>query len=213
MDIWKADQNVVALVYQRIDAAFPELIELKGGRIAVLMHEKAKEKHKVVEYGTIKKAPPLLALLTDKTVKYEFVMSLAADRWQNNLDEAQRIAVVDHLLCSLTPRLDETTNEVKYDIRPPEVQVYLREVEIHGIWWPESEVVEQMFAKWMGPVARSTPTTRTVGMAPPTFAAAPAAGPKLPPKKVTAKPKKDVEGDTDGDDLDLPFVDGPILSN
>jgi hypothetical protein len=222
-DVWKADQNVVALVYQRIDAAFPELIELKAGRIAVLMHEKASEKHGTVVYGTLKKAPSLLALLTDKAFKYDFVLSIAADRWQNNLDDAQRMAVIDHLLCGLTPKLNETTNEIKYEIRPPDVQMYLREVELHGIWWPDSQALEQMFAKWAGPAAQATPITRNVGIAPPIFAAKPAAastasaipGVRLPPKKGSKQTPRDKDGDLDGNDLDLPFVDddGPSLTN
>jgi len=213
MDPWKADQNVVAMVYKRIDDAFPELTELKDGRIAVLMHEKAKEKNGRVEYGTLKKAPPLLALLTDKVVKYQFVLSIAADRWTNNLDDAQRMAVIDHHLCGIVPRLDETTNEVKYDLHPPNVQMYTREVEIHGIWWPDSELVQQMFSKWMGPVSKSPPVNRTVGIAPPSFPTS-TPGPKLPPKKSAAKAKpRDEDGDLEGDDLDLPFVDGPSLTN
>lgn len=216
-DVWKASADVVALVKQRIDHHFPELIELKADRIAVLMHEKASEKHGTVVYGTLKKAPPLLALLTDKAYKYDFILSFAADRWQNQLDDAQRAAVVDHLLCGLTPKLNETTNEIKYEIRPPDVQMYVKEIENHGIWWPDSAVVEQMFAKWMGPVAKAAPTTRGPGIPPPGFVAASTPpGPKLPPKKgapVKAKPR-DKDGDLDGDDLDLPFVEGgPTLTN
>lgn len=217
-DIWKADQKTVAMVDQRIDAAFPHLTELKKGKIAVLFHEKAREKHGVVEYGTIKKAPPLLALLTDKTFTYEFLISLAADRWNNNLDDAQRMAEIDHLLCAVAEVTNSTTNDVKYELRPPEIVAYAREIELHGIWWPDSNTIEQMFAKWLGPVGSTTPTTRGPGIAPPVFAQPTPAAPtiKLPPKKggVAAKQKpRDKDGDLDGDDLDLPFVDDGPMSN
>ncbi len=212
MDVWKANSDVVALVGQRIDAAFPELLELKDGRIAVLMHQKAREKHGVVEYGTLKKAPPKLKLLTDGLVKFEFELSLAADKWEV-LDNAQRIAVIDHLLCGLVPVHVESSNEVKYEIRPPDLQVYLKEIDLHGFWQPDSEALERAFSKWLGVAPKSTPSVRPqtpVASSPPTKP-----GPKLPPKKGTASTKpRDKDGDLEGDDLVLPFVeDAPPLSN
>lgn len=221
-NFWKASKEVVQAVNQRIDRIFPELVELKADRISVLFYEKAKEKHGVVEYGFIKKAPPLLVLLSDKTINYEFIIYLAADRWENTLNNEQRDALIDHFLCSIIQVEDEKNQQVKFELRPPDIQMFSREVEHHGIWWPDSEALDHLFAKWVGPGATSTPTIRPTkaatppsasakkggpGIQPPTFAAA---GPKLPPKKAGSVPKGRPATDAEGDDgLDLPFVDGP----
>ena len=64
---------------------------------------------------------------------YEFVIELGADCW-NNLNEAQRLALLDHLLCFIGGEEDEKSGEMKYFLSTPDVYYFSEEVERNGSW-------------------------------------------------------------------------------
>lgn len=211
MNIWKAGNDVTDLVAKRIDKAHQEITELKQGGIIVLMTEKAKEKDGRVEYGTIAKAPKLLPLLTDKKYEYKFVITIGADHW-DRLNDEQRVALIDHFLCGITCKYDEKNETVTYVLKPPDIQMYTREIEHHGIWMPDSDALDRVFTKWYAPVSGGTPVVRSSSASPaspitPAVSAppaSPAANVRMPPKKATkvqsgkkAPEQKEEEDDDD----------------
>lgn len=63
----------------------------------------------------------------------DFVMEIALDVW-NPLAPRQRTALVDHLLTRCVGDEDEKTGEMKWSLRPPEVQEFSEVAERHGQW-------------------------------------------------------------------------------
>jgi Putative phage metallopeptidase len=63
----------------------------------------------------------------------DFVLEIALDVW-NPLNPMQRNALVDHLLTRCVGEEDEKTGEMKWRVRPPEVQEFPEVAERHGQW-------------------------------------------------------------------------------
>lgn len=63
----------------------------------------------------------------------DFVMEIALDCW-NGLEPNQRVALVDHLLSRCVGVEDDRNGEMKWSIRPPEVQEFPEIAERHGQW-------------------------------------------------------------------------------
>jgi hypothetical protein len=63
----------------------------------------------------------------------DFVLEIALDCW-NGLEPNQRIALIDHLLSRCVGEEDEQNGEMKWKIRPPEVQEFPEIAERHGQW-------------------------------------------------------------------------------
>lgn len=63
----------------------------------------------------------------------DFVMEVALDCW-NGLQPNQRIALIDHLLSKCVGVEDNKTGEMKWSVRPPEVQEFPEIAERHGQW-------------------------------------------------------------------------------
>jgi hypothetical protein len=85
--------------------------------------------------GTVKKASPLERRLASKDSGEEpnFIMIVALDVW-NNLQSSQRTALIDHLLTRCTADEDDSGGEIKYGVRPPEVQEFPEVAGRHGRW-------------------------------------------------------------------------------
>jgi hypothetical protein len=148
MDIWKADKKIMAMVSDLIAKYHPHLALIED-EIGVIFKEKASEVAGVILLGKTKKAPSLMPVLTDKKFNYKFLIEIGADEWNNTLDDRQRLALLDHHLCSMMAEENPQTGEIKYTIRPPDFVGYVDEVKRWGMWRPHDDetmsAVEKMF--------------------------------------------------------------------
>ena len=147
-DMWKAGQDVVDTVHDLISKYHPHLLTMQD-EIAIVINEKAGKAGETIVLGKATKAAPLLGVLTDKD--YKFVLYVAADEWQS-LNDKERTALLDHLLCACRVKEDKKTSALKPYLQPPPAY-YKEEVERHG-WWrtgkvapPEKSLIEDIFGK------------------------------------------------------------------
>lgn len=84
--------------------------------------------------GYIKKASPMERHIAGD--ECDFIMVVCLDVW-NDFNQAQRTALVDHLLCRCVATESESSGEMKYSIRPPAVQEFPEIAERYGQWNPE----------------------------------------------------------------------------
>jgi hypothetical protein len=147
MEVWVVEDDIMESVRELIANHHPDLVPVEK-EIAVVYREKAAKAGDVVQLGKARKAPPLLGVLTD--TKWKFVLEIAHDEWQN-LNNKQRLALLDHLLCSCRTDEDEVTGDVKKHYLVPAIPYHKEEVERHG-WWrtghtkpPEPTLIEQIF--------------------------------------------------------------------
>lgn len=149
MERWKAGPDVMKKVKSLIAKYHPHLA-LVEDEIAVVFREKAVEKSGKVLMGNTSKATPLLEVLTDKKFGYRFIVELGADVWQNELDDRQQLALLDHHLCAMKVE-DDGQGGRKYSLRPPDFVGYKEEVERWGMWRPMDDdtlsIIEQMFGE------------------------------------------------------------------
>jgi hypothetical protein len=129
-DVWKADDEVINTMKDLIAKFHPHLA-VCDDEIAVLFKEKASEVGDVVIAGKSAKAPALIAVLGE--IKYKFVITLAADVWQD-LDSKEKVALLDHHLCACRAVENPQTGESKFSLAPPDVAFYKGEIERHGLW-------------------------------------------------------------------------------
>lgn len=69
----------------------------------------------------------------------DFVLEIALDCW-NGLEPNQRTALIDHLLSRCVGVEDSRNGEMKWSIRPPEVQEFPEIAERYGQW--NDELIE-----------------------------------------------------------------------
>jgi hypothetical protein len=129
-DKWKAGPEVQDQINHLIGNAHPHLADIMDD-IVVIFKEKCSRKGGRPILGKTSKAPAILSVLGEHT--YEFVIELGADCW-NNLNEAQRMALLDHLLCFIGGEEDEKSGEMKYYLSTPDVFYFSEEVERNGSW-------------------------------------------------------------------------------
>lgn len=149
MDVWKVkdEDGIMESVRELIANHHPDLVAVEK-EIAVVFREKAASAGDLVQLGKARKAPSLLGVLTD--TDWKFVLEIAHDEWQS-LNNKQRLALLDHLLCSCRTDEDETTGDVKKCYIQPPIPYHKEEVERHG-WWrtghmtpPDQTLIEQIF--------------------------------------------------------------------
>jgi len=129
-DKWKAGPEVQEQINHLIGNAHLHLVDIMDD-IVVIFKEKCSRKGGRPILGKTSKAPAILSVLGEHT--YEFVIELGADCW-NNLNEAQRLALLDHLLCFIGGEEDEKSGEMKYFLSTPDVYYFSEEVERNGSW-------------------------------------------------------------------------------
>ena len=129
-DKWKAGPEVQEQINHLIGNAHPHLVDIMDD-IVVIFKEKCSRKGGRPILGKTSKAPAILSVLGEHT--YEFVIELGADCW-NNLNEPQRLALLDHLLCFIGGEEDEKSGEMKYFLSTPDVYYFSEEVERNGSW-------------------------------------------------------------------------------
>jgi hypothetical protein len=139
MEVWKASEDVMATVEDLVAKYHPHLATIVN-QIAVVFREKAGKAGEAVVIGKSKKAPSLLGILGD--VDYKFVIEVAADEW-TRLADGERVALLDHHLCSCRGVENESTGEMKFFLQPPDVAFYREEVERHGFWRSSGKVPDE----------------------------------------------------------------------
>jgi len=146
-DIWKAGPETTKIMVDLINQYHPDLAIIQE-EIILLFKDKASVSNGVTILGKTKKAPPILPVLTDKKYDYRFIIEIGADQW-NGLSDSQRVALIDHHLCSILVEEDAQSGEIKCSIKPPDFTGYKDEVARHGMWRPLDDetlhAVEKMF--------------------------------------------------------------------
>jgi hypothetical protein len=111
--------------------------EIASANIIYLCRNKAQKQGGNPVPGTVKKASPLERRIGGSYFKDDeephFIMTIALDVW-NDLQPNQRVALVDHLLTRCVGEEDEKSGEMKYSVRPPQVQEFPEVVERNGRW-------------------------------------------------------------------------------
>ena len=111
--------------------------ELAGAKIVYLCRNKSAKSGGQPVPGHVKKASPMEKHIArsyfDAGEEPDFFITVALDVW-NDLQPNQRQALVDHLLTRCQAIEDERTGEMKYSIRPPQVQEFPEVAERHGRW-------------------------------------------------------------------------------
>ena len=132
-DKWKAGSSVQEQINTLIGNAHPHLADIMD-EIVVIFKEKCSRKGGIPILGKTSKAPAILSVLGDHA--YEFVIELGADCW-NQLNEEQRLALLDHQLCFIGGEEDDKTGEMKYYLTTPDVFYFSDEIDRHGHWRPD----------------------------------------------------------------------------
>lgn len=144
---WKAGEDVVQTMKDVVAKYHPDLVGVVD-EIAVLFREKGTNVDGHVIAGKTSKAPAILGVLFKET-PYTFIITLAADVWEE-LNDKQRVALLDHHLCACGAEEDDETGEMRYFLRVPDVAFFKEEVARHGAWRssgapPSQNLVEELF--------------------------------------------------------------------
>lgn len=111
--------------------------ELASAKFIYLCRNKSAKSGGKPVPGHIKKLAPMDKHLSrsycEAGEEPDFVMVVALDVW-NDLQPNQRVALIDHLLTRCQAVEDEKSGEMKFSIRPPQVQEFPEVVERHGRW-------------------------------------------------------------------------------
>lgn len=103
--------------------------ELATARIKYIFVDKATVKNSRALPGKVRKISGALEYL----LECDFLVEVALDVW-NEKTEAQRQAVVDHLLERLTGEEDEKTGDMNWVTREPDVAEFTSILRRHGAW-------------------------------------------------------------------------------
>ncbi len=146
-DFWKAGEDVHDRVKKLIGQNHPDLA-LVADEIIVVFKDKAGKSGGKVQLGKTQKVAALANALN--ATSYKFLIELAADQWEHELDSVKQEALLDHLLCSCRAEEDPKTGEPKCYVAPPDIAAYRDNVERYGMWFPKDEdeeesPVEKMF--------------------------------------------------------------------
>ena len=106
--------------------------ELTSARMEYIFVDKASKKSGKEVLGVARKVGGVHEFLIEK----DFLIVIALDKW-NELNEGQRLALVDHLLERCTGEEDETTGEMQWKCREPDVQEFASILERRGVWHPD----------------------------------------------------------------------------
>jgi len=103
--------------------------ELTSARMAYVFVDRAGKKAGKEVMGVTKKIGGVHEYLLEK----DFLIVIALDKW-NELNEGQRLALVDHLLERCTGEEDESTGEMRWKVREPDVQEFASILQRRGVW-------------------------------------------------------------------------------
>jgi hypothetical protein len=145
-ELTMASADVVNTMKDLIAKYHPHLASIVDD-IAIIFKEKAGSAGEKVVAGKTSKANPVVVCLADKP--WKFVITLAADVW-SELDDKQKLALLDHHLCGIKGSEDDQSGEMKFFLQPPDVEFYKEEVERHGLWRtsgvpPSTNLITEIF--------------------------------------------------------------------
>lgn len=146
-DLWKAGEDVHGLMRKLVAKNHPDLA-LVVDEIVVIFRDRAGKSGGRVTLGKTQRVSPMANALG--ATSYKFLIELAADQWENELDSAKQEALLDHLLCSCRTEEDPKTGEPKCSIANPDISAFRDNIERYGMWFPKDESegespVEKMF--------------------------------------------------------------------
>jgi len=178
VDRFKAGSKSDALkiLVELIHEAHPHL-SLIQDQIVIMFREDVK-----VPLGKVSKVSPKLSEWTEQAFTYLVEIELPAPLW-NTWDENTRRAVMDHWMCAIAVKEDEESDKISVKIREPEICYYADEMSRYGEYLPVDDGAWLAFEK----IVESKNNMRA-SMPPPVVK-----GPKLPPPKKGASPKKGTE--------------------
>lgn len=130
MDYWKA-ADVPALI-DKYRKHHPSLV---GAKFACIFREKAAKSDGEPIVGKAKKVTDKYKPIMEED--YDYIMEIGADVWQE-LSGAEREAWVDHLLGHCYGEEDESTGEMKWKTRRPEIIAFTDVLDRHGVDWDEN---------------------------------------------------------------------------
>lgn len=141
-EFWKSNEDIHQMMRDLITKNHPDLILLVGltretDEIVVVFKEKAGKSGGQVVLGNSKKVAPLANALGN--TNYKFVLEVAADQWENELDSKQREALIDHLLCACHVEEDLKSGEMRCSVVKPDVSAFRENIERYGMWFPKEE--------------------------------------------------------------------------
>lgn len=141
-EFWKSNDEIHQMVRDLVAKNHPDLILLIGAKretdeIVVVFKEKAGKSGGQVVLGNSKKVAPLANALGN--TNYKFVLEVASDQWENELDSKQREALIDHLLCACRVEEDPKSGEMKCSVVKPDVSAFRDNIERYGMWFPKEE--------------------------------------------------------------------------
>lgn len=135
-DLWVANSEVYEVMKKVLRECHVHLLEIID-EIRIVMTEKASMS---CPTGSTKKINQVSGVIieaeTGKDVK--FVLEIPADVW-GILSNDGREALMDHRLCACGLDYNEETEEIKYSVRKPEIQMFKGEIRRRGVWMDISE--------------------------------------------------------------------------
>jgi hypothetical protein len=133
MDYWKANTDIQDMVNNLIAQNHPDLA-IVSEEIVVLFKDRGGTSGGQPTYGRAYKASAIQNALAGE--EFKFVLVLGADRWEHELDERQREALLDHLLCSCRAEEDPKSGEIKLSIARVDIEAFYDNVTRYGLWFP-----------------------------------------------------------------------------
>lgn len=139
LDIFEADYEVRKLATTLITQYHRHL---EQATILYLMTTKNTMRSGKLVLGKATKPAGLVRFLSSAHVAQEepadFIITLNSTAWEERLTESQKEALLDHELCHCGYELNGD-DEVKWVIRPHDVEEFAEIIERHGLWEPELE--------------------------------------------------------------------------
>lgn len=115
--------------------------ELASARFMYIFRSKSSKKGGVPVPGKVRK----LGGWTQFALEADFMMEIGLDMW-NNMQANRREALIDHLLSHCIGEEDEQTGDMKWKIRPPDVQEFPEVAERHGAWTDALSDIQRVFS-------------------------------------------------------------------
>ncbi len=119
--------ETVEVIAQRILPSYHS--ELASARLKFIFVDKASMKNGRPVLGKARKVSGSLEFL----LELDFLIEVALDQW-NDLTEAQRVALVDHLMERCVGEEDEESGTMHWKVREPDVQEFTTILRRHGAW-------------------------------------------------------------------------------
>ena len=130
MEYWQAPD--VLDIVEKYRKHHPSLV---GAKFACIFREKAQTSGGEPIVGKVRKVSDKYKPVMEKN--YNYMLEVGADVWQE-LSKTEREAWVDHLLEHCYGEEDETTGEMTWKTRRPEIVAFTDVLDRHGVDWNDN---------------------------------------------------------------------------